>query len=266
MTESKIPCTVAVLTHNNEETLPRCLESVKEFTELIVCDGESTDRTLEIAAAFGARVISQDSAFKDASGRILDFASVRNQTLDTASYDWFFFLDSDEYIDADLVKEIRSIVASAEPAAYFVPRLYVVHGEIIRCASTYPNQQMRFFHRAAVRRFVKTIHERIELREGIAPAWLTFPMYVPLSDDADRLRAKWRYYLDLEDERRSRISFRAWLPFAMHETLVGVLYAFRYVRGLFSCRGARMPFRLEAARWWYQYETIRRSFRSVRLW
>ena len=46
---NKILCTVAVLTKNSAETLARALESAKEFAEIIVCDGGSTDRTLDIA-------------------------------------------------------------------------------------------------------------------------------------------------------------------------------------------------------------------------
>lgn len=259
----KILCTVAILTHNNEATLSRCLESVKDFAELIVCDGNSTDATLEIARIAGARILTQDSVFKDAQGRISDFSGVRNQTLSAASYEWFFFLDSDEYVDEKLVEEIRRITTSSMIGAYFVPRLYVIGGEIVRCASTYPSQQMRFFHRTVAHTFIKSIHERIDIKEGVIPARLVHPMYVPLSDDAARLRSKWRYYLALEDKRRSALSVREWLRFATHETLVACLYLFRYIHGLLWCRGKRMPFLLEASRLWYQYEVIRRSFHSI---
>ena len=41
----RIPCTVGIITHNNEATIERALESVKEFAEIIVCDGASTEKT-----------------------------------------------------------------------------------------------------------------------------------------------------------------------------------------------------------------------------
>src|SRR3989344_7446677 len=106
----KIPCTVAVLTHNSAQTLARALESAKDFAELIVCDGASTDRTLDIARAYGARIIPQDTAFQDREGRISDFGAVRNQTLKASTQDWFFFLDSDEVLTSELVAEISSLI------------------------------------------------------------------------------------------------------------------------------------------------------------
>ncbi|MBI5405871.1 glycosyltransferase family 2 protein [Candidatus Kaiserbacteria bacterium] len=262
----KIPCTVAILTRNNAATVPRCLDSVRDFAEIIVCDGGSTDGTLEIARAAGARILNQDKAHQDDQGRIIDFAGVRNQTLAAASYDWFFYLDSDEYIDSGLVEEIRNIIASSAIGAYFVPRLYVVDGAIVRCASTYPNQQMRFFSRTVATQFKKSIHERIELAPGIVPKRLVHAMYVPLSPDATELRAKWRRYLSLEDARRAPLTLRAWFSLALHETLVAALYAGRTLRALLWCRGKRMPLAIERARLWYQYEVIRRALSSVNRW
>ncbi len=261
-----IPCTVAILTHNSGATLPRALESVQNFAEILVCDGNSTDNTATLARAFGARVIQQDKTFLDAVGRIKDFSGVRNQTLHAATQPWFLYIDSDEYIGSELVKEIERIVATASSGAYFVPRLYVLDEEIIRCASTYPSRQMRFFHRSAVRQFIKSIHERIEMIDGVVPSYLSHPMYVPLSSDAGELRRKWSYYLALEDLRRPTLSFRAWISFSIHEALVGILYTLRYIRGVIWCPGKRLPFTLEAARIWYQYEVIRRSIRAVRGW
>ena len=84
----KIPATVTVLTRNSGKTLERALASVRDFDEIIVCDGGSTDETLEIAHKHGARVIAQDGQFHDAKGKIYDYAGVRNQTLHAARHNW----------------------------------------------------------------------------------------------------------------------------------------------------------------------------------
>ena len=53
----KISCSVGILTFNSAASLPVCLESVKHFSEIIICDGGSTDSTIEIARKFGCVVI-----------------------------------------------------------------------------------------------------------------------------------------------------------------------------------------------------------------
>ena len=55
----KIACTVEILTWNSEKTLKACLESVKDFDDIIILDGNSTDKTLEIANNYRARIIKQ---------------------------------------------------------------------------------------------------------------------------------------------------------------------------------------------------------------
>ncbi|MBU6323773.1 glycosyltransferase, partial [Patescibacteria group bacterium] len=92
----KIPCSVEIVTRNSGATLRRALESVKDFAEVLVVDGGSTDDTLAIAHEYGAKIILQDPAFLDGEGRIADFSGVRNQGLAAAREPWFFFLDSDE--------------------------------------------------------------------------------------------------------------------------------------------------------------------------
>ncbi|MEK7077146.1 MAG: glycosyltransferase family 2 protein, partial [Patescibacteria group bacterium] len=157
----KILCSVEILTRNSERTLERCLESVKDFAEIIVLDGGSTDRTRDIAGRFGARIVKQYETDEPLQ-EIDDFSEIRNKGLQLASLDWFMYIDSDEYLSSEAIEEIRAIVASSDPAAHawWQPRKYVLNGKIIDCASTYPNIQMRFFHRSWVSGFIKPIHER----------------------------------------------------------------------------------------------------------
>ena len=49
---------VVINTYNEESSLPEILEYVKDFDEILVCDMESTDKTVEIAEDFGCRVIT----------------------------------------------------------------------------------------------------------------------------------------------------------------------------------------------------------------
>jgi glycosyltransferase involved in cell wall biosynthesis len=105
-TERKIPATLTVLTKNSGKTLEKALESAKDFDDIIVCDGGSTDNTLDIARRFGANIISQDKALLE-NGKIFDYAGVRNQTFDAAKHNWIFWLDSDEFASYELVAAIQ---------------------------------------------------------------------------------------------------------------------------------------------------------------
>lgn len=258
-----IPVTVAILTHNSAATLPRALESVKDFAEIIICDGGSIDETRVIADLFGARMIQQDKQFLAENGSIRNFAGVRNQTLVAASNEWFFFLDSDEYIGPELAKEILE-KTTKEPSAYWIPRKYVYRGNVVDCSVAYPSQQMRLFHRAVAQKFIKEVHEKIELRAVVIPQWLTQSMFVPVQDTVEECIAKWRGYLAIENTQRVPLSLRQWLPAVMKDVGIAVLYLIRLLRIMLFCRGTRLPVSYELARVWYQYALIRDSFRSIK--
>ena len=261
--QKKIPCTVAVLTHNSERTLARALESVKDFAELIVCDGASTDRTLDIARAYGARIIPQDTAFQDREGRISDFGSVRNQTLKTSTQDWFFFLDSDEALTSELVAEIRLIVAGNKPACFWISRKYEIEGKVIDCAATYPARQMRLFHKSAVTGFIKPIHEKINPKPGAVIKNTGHFMLVPVSPDPRAWREKWKHYIELEVVRRGKISSGQWFGICFKNLQVSLLYLFRFKWNLIFCRGTRMPWRLEWERHVYHWNLCRALRRNL---
>lgn len=254
-THSRIPCTVALLTHNNANTLPRALASAKDFQELIVCDGNSSDDTLAIAARAGARIIAQDTQYLDPTGRIQDFAGIRNQTLRAATCPWFLFLDSDEELSPELVNEIRAITQQA-PAAYHVLRKYVWKGTLIDHSITYPSYQMRLFHTDVAEAFIKPIHERIKLREGVIPQRTQAFMYVPLPERAQELQERWRRYIALEVSRRPPLSLRKWLRVCAREGAVAVLYALRLIRIQLFRRGTKLPLSFEWARIRYQFDLI----------
>lgn len=264
MNPASIPATVAVLTFNSDKTLRRALESAKQFEDIVICDGGSADKTLDIAREFGARVVAQDKRFLDAEGRISDYGGVRNQTLDAAARQWFFSLDSDEYLSAELVEEIRGIVERNAPAAYWVPRKYAYKGSVIDNATTYPSRQMRFFHRASARRFIKEVHEKIELLPEVSAQELAQAMLVPLPDTAGEMISKWRRYLSIERARRGPVSLRRWLLVALHEAGVAALYLCRLGRILLLSKGSRLPVSFETARLWYQWRLIADSARNIR--
>lgn len=100
----KTPLTIIVLAHNEEDNLPDCLKSASFADEIIVVDSNSTDRTVDIAKSFGAKVLQRDLNN--------DYGAQRNFAISNATYEWIFMLDSDERITDELAHEIKICVES----------------------------------------------------------------------------------------------------------------------------------------------------------
>ena len=247
----KILCTVEILTRNSAQTLERCLESVKDFAEILILDGNSTDSTVEIAKRYGCRIMKQYDT-DELNVVIKDYSEVRNKGLRQATHDWFMFIDSDEYLSPEAVEEIRSIVSNPAPQAYiwWQPRKYIFDGKVIDCATTYPNRQIRFFHKDRVKNFVKPVHERIELKPDAPVGVLKNYEYVPLGTKVELAGRSSRYtYMELAMQNTAgpvkllRLAFR--------QKMLFLLYSLRFARNLFFCRGSKLPISYE---WnWHKY-------------
>src|SRR5690606_19113621 len=84
-----LPLTLLVITHNEAGNIARCLDSVPFAAEKLVVDSGSTDDTVAIARAHGARVVHQDWR---------GFGPQRNFATTQAAHDWILALDADEYL------------------------------------------------------------------------------------------------------------------------------------------------------------------------
>ncbi len=96
----------AVLIVKNEEAvLARCLESVKDADEIIICDTGSTDGTLEIARRYTDKIFT-DYVWED------HFANARNHAKAKASSDWILSIDADEFLTCPFAT-VREATANA---------------------------------------------------------------------------------------------------------------------------------------------------------
>lgn len=178
----KIPVSVIIATRNEEQKLSACLFALSRFSEVVVVDSGSRDRTCDIARSFGARVepFVWNGAYPKKRQWCLD-------TLDLA-HDWVFFVDADEILTRDLVAEIADLFRTGRPACagYFVTGKYTSAGKVLRFGVH--NRKLALFDRGAfafpvvddldipgmgeIEGHYQPIPRRPDLRIGSLSSWL----------------------------------------------------------------------------------------------
>src|SRR3989344_4631111 len=207
-----IPASVFILTKNSAKTLRRALESVKEFADIVICDGGSTDDTLAIVKEFGALVYPQAGECLDPHGRIIDYACARNACVAKTKYDWVVYIDSDEEMSPELREEIRRIVESPNPEHFFwrIPARIVVGEREIKHSSNYPGYQIRFYNKKTGAEFAKAIHERVRFnREQWSVGTLSGPWRYFIPSDPAALYSDFASYFKIEAARAKNMAFTA---------------------------------------------------------
>ncbi len=242
---------MGILTLNREQVLAAALESVREFADVYICDGNSTDSTQEIARSFGARITKQRET-DEPNQRISSFGEARTRCIEQAMCDWYFRLDSDEELSPEAVEEIRKIVTGAPTQSVWrIPRRYVVAGKVIDHAITYPNYEIRLFRRDAVEGYVKATHERVVVKPGQSVGTMQACMYIPLPDTYEEFWKKFESGLRFDAIHHREIGLYSWVYGSAHVLWSCLVYTFKLVRSSFA-HGTAMPLRYEWARYRYQ--------------
>ena len=109
-----LPISVIVPVRNEARNLPRCLDSLDATGEVYVIDSHSTDDTVMVAEAHGAKVIQ----FNYAGG----WPKKRQWAMDTLAlaYDWVLLLDADEVLTPELVEEIQRALQDPKIDGYYL--------------------------------------------------------------------------------------------------------------------------------------------------
>jgi glycosyltransferase involved in cell wall biosynthesis len=187
---------VVIITHNEEANIGRTLASVQPLAadgtgevEIIVVDSGSTDRTVEIAKSFGAKVFIEEWK---------GYAAQKNSAIDKAAGDWILSLDADEelgsglagevyaamrgrlgadLIEGDSLEVIEKVMAIEEtparggtssPTGFWIPRKNFFLGRWIKHGGFWPDPKMRLFRKGGARFENRLVHEDAKLKEGIS--------------------------------------------------------------------------------------------------
>jgi len=203
------PLSVVILTKNCQSTLANTLFALRSFSEVILLDTGSTDRTLEIAELFGnVRIHAHGPVFPG-------FGPLRNKGGSLANNDWILALDSDEILSEALVEELSQL--SFNPTCvYSVERRNHFNGKWIRwCAGWHPDRVIRLYHRRHARYSDDLVHEKIS-----APSTrivkLRHPMlhtpYRRIEDFLTKMQIYSTLFAEQRKNGRSKSSiFKAWL-------------------------------------------------------
>lgn len=147
----------ALATYNEEENILDCIESLKQFAqEIVVVDGSSEDRTVQIAEKSGAKVIKTSNKPM--------FHINKNMAIDNCKGDWIFLIDADERVSKELSNEIKETV-SKNPAesGFWVPRANWFLGGFLKKGGAYPDSVIRLFKRHKGRLPELSVHEQVKI-------------------------------------------------------------------------------------------------------
>jgi glycosyltransferase involved in cell wall biosynthesis len=132
---------VAIITLNEERNIARTLASVRFADEVVIVDSHSTDRTVEIAESFGAKVFQESWQ---------GFAAQKNSAISKCTGTWVLSLDADEEVSPELRTQIRVLLPTHPPTdAFFLKRRNLFLGRWIKHGGYYPDPKLRLFRRTS---------------------------------------------------------------------------------------------------------------------
>ena len=190
------------IVRNEEKVLEKSLKSIDGLVDdILVVDTGSTDKTIEIARAHGARVISH--VWKD------DFAEARNFALNQLHADWVVFLDADEYFTDETRCNLREEICKADAAGTDLLLLQWRNIDADTGAHLVDVYTPRIFRLKSSLRYVGRIHEQLretgELIEhtGIVPEERLLLIHTGYSSHLSKEKAKRNLDLLLEDMKEN---------------------------------------------------------------
>ncbi len=143
---------LCMIVKDEEAMLGQCLAAVRDAVdEIIVVDTGSTDRTVEIASEYGARILHHTWTG--------DFAAARNVSFAAATSDWVMYLDADEVLHADDAERLRALTGRTWREAFYL--VETNHTGDADDGTAVTHSALRVFRNRPEYRFDGRIHEQI---------------------------------------------------------------------------------------------------------
>ncbi|MDP4011606.1 MAG: glycosyltransferase family 2 protein [Candidatus Roizmanbacteria bacterium] len=154
----KSSLTLTIPTFNEEENIRIPLDSAYDLVdEVLIVDGGSSDKTVEIAKSYGpkVRVLSVDNP--------ANFLVNKQRAIDTAKGEWILQLDADERLSPELKEEIinwkLNFIHSSPIVGYWIPRKNWFLGRYLMKGGVYPDGVLRLYQRDKAHFKLENVHE-----------------------------------------------------------------------------------------------------------
>lgn len=161
----KLPITLAIFAKNNEDSIGMCIESVLDIvSEIVVVNTGSTDKTVEIAMSYGARLYHVNFS---------DFGAIRTLTAHLARELWVLGLDTDEILCPEDKSVIETLIRTPRVGAWGLPRRRWADLDRKNQVETeaYPDYQYRLIKNDPSRfYYTDRIHERLVHKDPVLPS------------------------------------------------------------------------------------------------
>jgi glycosyltransferase involved in cell wall biosynthesis len=151
---------VVILSFNSADSISGTLERALTLSDdVFVVDSFSSDATVSIAEALGARVVQHPFE---------DYSAQRNWAIDSLPfrYSWQVHLDSDEWMDSTLVQAIRDLPDDTSRAGFLIPRYVRFLGRVLKHGGMSPTWHLRLFRAGAARCEMRRYDQHFCLNHG----------------------------------------------------------------------------------------------------
>lgn len=151
-----------IITHNEESNIERALQSVLWTDEILIYDGNSDDKTLEICRKYNCNIHIRN----EWSG----FGNAKREAVNLAKNDIILSLDADEELSKDLILKIQTFSESDLcNFAYKIRRKSYFLGKLIKYSSWQSDYPLRIFNRKTGNFNLNKVHEYVETTAEIKP-------------------------------------------------------------------------------------------------
>lgn len=149
---------VIIIVKNAESTLLECLNSLKDFGEIILLDNESSDNTLKIAN----EVKKEFTNLHIYHNTFIGFGALKNLALSYAKNEWILSIDADEVLENECINELKKLELKKE---YIIAlsRKNLYKGEWIKACGWWPDYIFRIFNKNFTHFNNNLVHESLIL-------------------------------------------------------------------------------------------------------